>query len=286
MAELTLQSDPGDSIGQGHSFDITYTPQNSSLFNAQVQRRVGGLPASLFFIMGTVTSGADNTFVTLTFGTDQLGIPIQPGTYTNAQRAAFAAPGHPGLDVSFQNRGCNTVTGSFTINEVTFSDPNTIATFSASFEQHCEGVVAALHGTFVYGPSAIAFSVFCARIAINVASGSFAVRSAFTPGTGGTITPATQDVTFKMGDYSVKIPARSFQQQEDGGFAFEGAINGVALEAGIRPSDGGYSFRIEGAGAPGLPTKNPVALVLTMGKNTGSPGVCADFGETRGQDEP
>ncbi len=71
-------------------------------------------------VLGTVTSGPDNTFALLFFGTDALGIPIQPGFYPDAERADFASPGHPGLDVSFQNRGCNTLTGSFTVHEVAF----------------------------------------------------------------------------------------------------------------------------------------------------------------------
>ena len=103
-----------------------------------------------------MTSGPDNTFALLDFSTNQLGIPIQPGFYADAERAAFASPGHPGLDVSFQNRGCNTLTGNFTIDDVTFlADPSApnglkLNTFSASFEQHCEGAVPALFGTFTF----------------------------------------------------------------------------------------------------------------------------------------
>lgn len=157
MAHLTLESEPGDFIGQGGSFDISYTPDNSSFFSTSIRRTVGpapGSPAELLFVLGTVTSGPDNTFALLFFGTDQLGIPIQPGVYPDAQRADFAAPGHPGLDVSFQNRGSNMLTGSFEIFEVSFiSDPFgalRIATFDAAFEQHSEGAAPALFGRFRY----------------------------------------------------------------------------------------------------------------------------------------
>jgi hypothetical protein len=140
-------------------FDITYTPENSYYFSAQIRRTIGSDPAELLFVMGTVTSGQDNTFALLFFGTDQLGIPIQPGIYTEAERADFASPGHPGLDISFQNRGSNTLTGQFVIDEVTFLSGPTgleIETFGASFEQHSEGAVPALFGTFTYDARSVA----------------------------------------------------------------------------------------------------------------------------------
>lgn len=158
MARLTLDSDPGDYIGQGSTSDIVYYPTNSDFFSAQIRRTIGSTnePAELLFLLGTVTGGVDNTFALLFFGTDALGIPIQTGFYPDAERADFALTGHPGLDVSFQNRGCNTLTGNFTINNVAFSNRaeaetgSPIELFSASFEQHCEGMAPALKGTFTY----------------------------------------------------------------------------------------------------------------------------------------
>jgi hypothetical protein len=89
-------------------------------------------------------------FALLFFGTDQLGIPMQPGFYSDAQRADFAGPGHPGLDVSFDHRGCNMVTGNFTVNDFAYSPTLGIQSFSATFEQHCEGGQPALFGTFTF----------------------------------------------------------------------------------------------------------------------------------------
>ncbi len=158
IAHLVLESQPGDYIGQGLDFDVTYTPINSSLFFPEIRRTIGpsNAPAELLFVLGTVTGGPDNTFALLFFGTDALGIPIQPGFFPDAERADFASLGHPGLDISFQNRGCNMVSGTFTIDDVVFSDAAAAATgssierFSASFEQHCEGFAPALFGTFSY----------------------------------------------------------------------------------------------------------------------------------------
>jgi hypothetical protein len=152
LAHLTLQSQPGDFIGQGGTFDITYP---STEISAQIRATVaGGLPGEILFNLGHV-SPAPNTFALLFFGTNQLGIEIQPGIYTNAERADFASPGHPGLDVSFQNRGSNTLTGQFTVTDATFYQSNqAIASFSASFEQHSEGATPALFGTFTFTDTA------------------------------------------------------------------------------------------------------------------------------------
>lgn len=147
-ARLQLQSQPGDYIGQGGTFDITYIAPVDTI-SAQIRRRVAGEPALLLFVLDSEAPG--NQFAHVSFGTDALGIPIQPGTYTDAQRADFAGAGHPGLDVSFQNRGANTLTGAFDIEYVTFNPSlTTIQTFKATFEQHAEGAAPALFGTFTY----------------------------------------------------------------------------------------------------------------------------------------
>jgi hypothetical protein len=129
--------------------------------------------------LGHVTP-SPNTFALLFFGTDQLGIPIQPGIYglpgNTAQRADFAQPGHPGLDVSFQNRGSNTLTGNFTITNVSFFTDGLgnqqVGSFAASFEQHSEGATPALFGQFnftaVPEPSTLAL--------VGIAAAGFGLR--------------------------------------------------------------------------------------------------------------
>lgn len=97
-------------------------------------------------------STPENEFALVFFGTDALGIPIQPGFYPEARRADFAPPGFAGLDVSFQNRGSNQVFGSFTIHEVSFlTDLLRILTFDADFLQRSESPTApALQGGFQF----------------------------------------------------------------------------------------------------------------------------------------
>ena len=151
IAMLTMQSQPGDYIGQGQSYNLTYT---GSDIVAQVIQTVAGSPAEIDFILWPTT----NPFALLYFGTNQLGTPLEVGSYTDAQRAAFAAPGHAGLDVSFDHRGSNTLTGSFDITQLVIGPGNTIQTFQVNFIQHSEGFAPALSGTFTYYANGIPVS--------------------------------------------------------------------------------------------------------------------------------
>jgi hypothetical protein len=89
---------------------------------------------------------------------DWWGADFQPGagdilvagdTYANATRYPFNGSG-PGMDVSGMGRGCNTLTGSFTVNSASFAADGTLKTASISFVQHCEGAPPALHGTWSF----------------------------------------------------------------------------------------------------------------------------------------
>jgi len=157
IARLTLQSQPGDALVQGGNFDITY-PVSGSLVKDQIFALVfetlpNGAPASLDFLLSPILH-SDDLAADLFFGTEQLGIPIQPGTYTGAEREPFESPGHPGLAISFRNNGCETVSGSFTITDATFMADGTISSFAASFEQYCDGATKADFGTLTYNANA------------------------------------------------------------------------------------------------------------------------------------
>jgi len=89
----------------------------------------------------------------LTFSSQQLGSDLVPGVYEDAQRAPFAQPGHPGIDVTGDGRGCNTITGRFQVHYFE-RQPNSSAITRAlvSFEQHCEGGTNMLTGCIRYEP--------------------------------------------------------------------------------------------------------------------------------------
>jgi Calx-beta domain-containing protein len=75
------------------------------------------------------------------------GSPLLPGTYTGATRYPFHPPGTPGLSVSGEGRGCNQLTGSFTVLEIELGAGTTLARFAADFVQRCENGSSALFGS-------------------------------------------------------------------------------------------------------------------------------------------
>jgi hypothetical protein len=137
--QLTMTSDAGDYIGQGGTYSYA-------------------TPANVFF--GTVRSWAgENNLVSVTMRTDAAstdywilefaaapGETLTAGTYSNAARVGSQAVGQPGLDVFGMGRGCNTLTGDFTVSDAVFGAYGYVQSFHAAFDQHCEGGEPALHG--------------------------------------------------------------------------------------------------------------------------------------------
>ncbi len=74
------------------------------------------------------------------------GEVLAEGVYLDAQRAPFAEPGHPGLEVNGDGRGCNQLTGSFEIISLRLGEAGIVRRLHATFEQHCEGAEPALRG--------------------------------------------------------------------------------------------------------------------------------------------
>jgi len=153
VAHLTLTGTPGDYITGGRTIDNVYSSADPLLhWNFAEFSNIGtdAAPAANYLrFTYLLSSSADNKFATLDFSTRGLGVPLTAGIfYDNAERAAFASPGHPGLDVSYGHRGCNRVRGSFTVNQLSFS-AGALDTFSVSFSQFCDAG-AMMNGTFYY----------------------------------------------------------------------------------------------------------------------------------------
>ena len=68
----------------------------------------------------------------------------------------FNRPGFAGLSVSGDGRGCNVLTGNFQVLQVVYGPGNTLASFDAIFEQHCEGAAPALRGEIRYNATNVA----------------------------------------------------------------------------------------------------------------------------------
>jgi hypothetical protein len=131
---VLFDSSPDDYIGAGK---VTRLTLEDGIFSAQVL--AGGV--------GIDFTGSD--FWGLTFVPPQSG-RLGVGTYTGATRWPFQSPTRPGLDVSGAGRGCNTLSGSFTVLELVIDEDGIVQRFAADFEQHCEDGPSALHGAVRY----------------------------------------------------------------------------------------------------------------------------------------
>lgn len=75
--------------------------------------------------------------------------PLTTRVYEDGQRYPFNDPGHPGLSIFGDGRGCNTLTGSFRIYELqtsTVTGSLELERLTATFSQHCGGGEAELRG--------------------------------------------------------------------------------------------------------------------------------------------
>jgi hypothetical protein len=131
-----LQSDNGDYIGGGGTYAYTQAIADLTASGSNASIQIG------------VTGDQDWTgdFAAPT------GVTLQPGYYADLARYPFQNPVKGGLDWSGEGRGCNTLTGWFVIDAVTF-ESNTLSTLDLRFEQHCEGGSAALHGKIHWSAS-------------------------------------------------------------------------------------------------------------------------------------
>src|SRR5919198_3979000 len=130
---LTMTSDPGDYIGGGQSWSYAMPPDS---FASQILYRNG---------VEVIVNGANGDWWYLDFGAPN-GAQLTPGTYDNAARWPFQDPSQPGLSIFGNGRGCNTLTGRFTVLDATYAPGGSLVSFHATFEQHCEGFAAALRG--------------------------------------------------------------------------------------------------------------------------------------------
>jgi hypothetical protein len=128
---LVMNSDSGDWIGGGQSYN--FTPA-SHQFAANGDRNVFQFSIPDLGWTGSFHPAQGDIF---TAGT----------TYSGAQRDAFRGAA-PGMEVDAPGRGCNTITGDFTVVSATFAPDGTMRTFAIKFNQYCDGNAAGLHGEF------------------------------------------------------------------------------------------------------------------------------------------
>jgi VCBS repeat-containing protein len=132
VTSVTMVSQPGDYIGQGLTY--SFTPETGTFL---VSRNFDN-GVSLYYSGGGQWWYFD---FAAPFNAD-----LTPGDYANATRWPFQASDVPGLNVSGNGRGSNTLTGHFTVTQAVYAADGTVLRFAATFEQHSEGLPPALTG--------------------------------------------------------------------------------------------------------------------------------------------
>ena len=142
---LYMDSEPGDYIGQGQEW--YYTPDTADFSASQI-----GSLNGVHVHLGNIEPWGSWL---LRFAAPA-GMELTVGEYTGATRYPFNDPDEPGLSILGMGRGCNTLTGNFYVHEITFGPDNTVETFWATFEQHCEGGDPALFGEIRFNAGVVA----------------------------------------------------------------------------------------------------------------------------------
>jgi hypothetical protein len=140
QGSLTMTSDPGDYIGGGQSYSFA-TPDYTFLTHGDATYFDGNM------LVVQVSGAGEWWYLGFQAPTGQT---LTPGvTYANAIRGLQSSPppgSQPRMDIFGDGRGCNTLTGSFTVLDVTYGPYGYLQSFHVTFEQHCEGATPALRG--------------------------------------------------------------------------------------------------------------------------------------------
>lgn len=183
VTSIVLTSEPGDFVGGGQTLVFV---QADGPFVAQTNGTVVGVRFN--------TPTFDH-FWSLEFAAPD-GQPLVVGTYEGAVRYPFVGPGQPGLSVSGDGRGCNTLTGRFEVLELISGGGSEVVSFRAVFEQHCEGGAPALRGEVRYNANVpLQLNAPSSVSAVENQPFSFLVSAVNTQG-GGLVTLTASNVPF------------------------------------------------------------------------------------------
>jgi hypothetical protein len=125
-----MTSDSGDYIGQGGTYSYR-SPQDRVHFRGN--RRVVDVSVKEWGLSFAAPRGRRLT----------------PGHYAGAIRYPFN-DAKAGLNIDGYGRGCNELTGEFTIHSSSFDRRGRVRAMDVSFVQHCEGGPAALRGRLTF----------------------------------------------------------------------------------------------------------------------------------------
>ena len=124
---VRVQSDAGDFVGGGRLYEYS---QANAILRVQASDHLSlRIEGDQTWQMDAIIPG---------------GVPLRPGTYPNLARYGFGST--PSLAWSGDGRGCNTSTGTLTIDSVTYVD-GALAAIDFHVKQHCENATPALRAT-------------------------------------------------------------------------------------------------------------------------------------------
>lgn len=143
---LSMSSDPGDLVGQGQTYNLTFPVDGHLVLNTYQNQ------AGVNFLLDTTFTHEPNPLPPWggNFWTAGLNAPLAIGQYDNAISPGTADSLYPGIYIAYgQNRPSST-TGSFHIYDIGFNSYGSIDHLAMTFEQYSNGSGAALHGKFWY----------------------------------------------------------------------------------------------------------------------------------------
>jgi len=134
---LHMDSEPGDYIGQGQTYDFSSPGDRIS---------AGGAPDHLDFAVHAAGTGSEYS----------AGFFAPPGqalyagvTYTdNAETSA--TPSDAGMAMGAESRGCNTGVGSFTVDEIAFAPDRTLRAAVVRWTFRCDRGAPAIRGSWSF----------------------------------------------------------------------------------------------------------------------------------------
>jgi hypothetical protein len=203
---LSFSGDPGDYISGGQSY--SYSTDAGDILNVSSD--------SAHSLVSVSVNAFNGDWWTLELAAPS-GQSLTSGTYTGATRYPFNGAG-PGLDLSGNGRGCNTLTGSFTVLDAVYGINGYVQQFDATFEQHCEGATEAARGEVHIlnppppAPLAIDVTVASSGVVSTVSgratvSGTVTCTKPVTVGLNGSITQIVKKVIVS-GTFSAQVTCR------------------------------------------------------------------------------
>jgi hypothetical protein len=151
------------------------------------------------------------------------------------------------------------------------SPPNPIITDQRGFPRPDASEANCDIGAYEVQDSAfIPFSRFGGGLLIDPDVGVFYLSGGFTLGTGGSINPVTEPVTFSVGSYSVTLPPGSFVRYKTG-YVYQKTVNHIFLCVFIKFTNTPSRFVLlaNRRGGTLSTTTSPVPVTLAIGNDSG-----------------